>query len=795
MKPGTHIATGMLAKVFDAAVAAMLAASLVLPASPAAVAQASPPRRVKASRPMVPRIAPPQPSAEPLGIIAKPKRGVSLKSAVAAAGRKGQTIARGRAVSLDIPEGETVEEEIDDLMDTGKFEYVEPDYELFPLSYTSYPNDPAFNDMEAQTTSDGIFSPARSWHLRGPGSPGFSELWPKLEMNGALYQARADGEDFPIAVIDTGYWLDQEDRGNIVGKFDFCETYSTSGVRTTDDDVTPATPNGELVPDASTSHGTHVAGLIASRGNNGIGTIGAAYDPTVYVYKIQGVRADGTYEGQAVMPGSALVDAIYRATDDGAKVISMSVGMFNQTEAAQEAIDYAHDHGVLLIAASGNYNVGTVTYPAAYDHVMAVGAYTLPNGDMSPPARWVSSTRPGSGSSFGPGLDIMAPGVAVYGPLTPGKDYSGEGTDRGYWFMTGTSMATPLVSAAASMIWRFAPFLSADEVEGILKATADDMDSAGYDQYTGWGKLDALGAYDYLKTNYPALRTPELSGVVQGELRQSSDLSLSWSACPGQSVTYDVRGDWLEESLYSGPDTGVFLTNIPDGERTVTVMPKSPANWSDTSTVASVGFRVSTGRIPVIVLDATSSVTAVHYGDSVNLSGVLTSDGFPVRWTPIHLERSTDGGGTWSSLADPVTGSTGAWAYTHKPGRNTVYRASYEGTSQLLTVKQYPYVGTPTMSTTRPYRGRSYTVYGSLKPRFTSGSYPVYVRFYRKSSSTGKYVWRRTYSGKAYDYSSYSRYKTTYRFPDKGWWKIETTSKGTSAFSPVKSSARYVYVR
>lgn len=126
--------------------------------------------------------------------------------------------------------------------------------------------------------------------------------------------------------------------------------------------------------------------------------------------------------------------------------------------------------GVLLVAASGNDN-GPVGYPAGFAEFMAVGATD-------------SADNRASFSNYGSQLEIAAPGVSIQSTY-PGNSYRS---------LSGTSMATPHVSAVAALVKSANPSLTADQIRQILKDTAIDLGSAGWDQFFGYGLVDAEAA-------------------------------------------------------------------------------------------------------------------------------------------------------------------------------------------------------------------------------------------------------------------------------------------------------------
>lgn len=167
-------------------------------------------------------------------------------------------------------------------------------------------------------------------------------------------------------------------------------------------------------------HGTHVAGIIAAKADNNIGVAGAAPNARLLNIKIA--------EDNGIVWAANLAQGIVWAVDHGAHVINMSLAISQKTDALEQAVKYACNHGVVLVAAAGNFTK-SITYPAAFPEVIAVAAL---NQDDSV---W-------SESDDGSFVSAFAPGVDIYSTL-PHNNY-------GYY--SGSSMATAHVSAVAALV-------------------------------------------------------------------------------------------------------------------------------------------------------------------------------------------------------------------------------------------------------------------------------------------------------------------------------------------------------
>lgn len=251
-------------------------------------------------------------------------------------------------------------------------------------------------------------------------------------------------KDIVVAVVDTGVQSDHPDlRGRLV-----------EGTNIVD----PSKP-----PEDDVGHGTHVAGIIAAGVNNNEGVAGMTWYTKIMPVKVLDSSGSGsTY---------SVAQGVIWAVDHGAHIINMSLGNYAEASFLHDALKYAYDRGVVLIAASGNDNTDRPGYPAAYPEVFAVAA-TDPNGVKA------------DYSNFGDYIDVAAPGTSI--PSTyPGSRYAA---------LSGTSMASPHVAALASLVKAVNPQLGTEEIMDLLRKTAKDLGPAGKDPNFGHGEIDVRSA-------------------------------------------------------------------------------------------------------------------------------------------------------------------------------------------------------------------------------------------------------------------------------------------------------------
>ncbi|MED4955131.1 S8 family peptidase [Paenibacillus macerans] len=221
--------------------------------------------------------------------------------------------------------------------------------------------------------------------------------------------------------------------------------------------------NPDKAPTDDVGHGTHVAGIISANVNNGEGIAGMMWGGKILPVKALDKSGSGTTYSVA--------QGIIWATDHGAKVINMSLGNYADAQFLHEAIKYAYNHDVVLIAATGNDNTERPGYPAAYPEVLSVSATDF-------------NLKKASFSNYGDYIDVMAPGESIASTYP----------DNQYAALSGTSMASPHVAALAALIRSINPDLKNTEVMDIIRKNVIDLGDAGRDKYYGYGQIDVYSA-------------------------------------------------------------------------------------------------------------------------------------------------------------------------------------------------------------------------------------------------------------------------------------------------------------
>ena len=195
-------------------------------------------------------------------------------------------------------------------------------------------------------------------------------------------------------------------------------------------------------------HGTHVAGIAAAATDNGIGIAGLGFNSRIANVKVMSDIGSGSISGVA--------NGIIWATDNGAKVISMSLGAPGANSSTwRDAVNYAWGKGAVIVAAAGNDATDEQFYPAVYPNVIAVASTDITE-QLSPY------------SNYGDWVDIAAPGGPIWSTVP----------NNGYNYKSGTSMATPHVAGLAGLLFAVAKDTNGngfvnDEVRKCIETTAD----------------------------------------------------------------------------------------------------------------------------------------------------------------------------------------------------------------------------------------------------------------------------------------------------------------------------------
>jgi subtilisin family serine protease len=277
-------------------------------------------------------------------------------------------------------------------------------------------------------------------------------------------------------------------------------------------------------------HGTAVAGVAVAQGNDDQGMAGVAWNVKIMPVKIA--------DDQGRSDDSILAEGLYWAVDHGADVINISFAGDQVTATEADAIRYAVQRGVTLVAAAGNSYSSFVYYPAALPGVIAVGATTRIPADSR-----------ASFSAVGSEMDLTAPGTEIF-------SHNLGTSSWGSW--QGTSFSSPLVAGVAALVRSSEPALTGAQVADVLTGSAEDLGAAGWDREFGWGLVDAYAALE-----------------KAGEVAQSTTTTTSSTTTTTAPPTTTT--------------TSTTSTTVSDSTTTTTVPPVT-AHFDDVSPESSAYF-------------------------------------------------------------------------------------------------------------------------------------------------------------------------------------------------------------
>lgn len=319
-------------------------------------------------------------------------------------------------------------------------------------------------ELESVEENQAIYT--QGYMTKKPNDPFYVKQW-NMDLIGIPNSLNmSTGRGTVVAILDTGVaYEDNKERGQ-AGVQDLQNKIIVPGYNTVDDI--------EEVWDGH-GHGTHVAGTVAQDTNNKYGVIGVAPNSSIMPIKVLSDSGRGST--------ASVADGIVWSAKNGAHVINMSLGGGGYSEIAQEAVNTAHEENVTIVAAAGNSGNRKPSYPAAYDHVIAVSSVDM-NADPAPYTQ------------YGPFVDLAAPGGDTGqegGGVTQETVHSSIPNKTMFAEWQGTSMATPHVAGVASLIREWG-VTNPDRIEEILKHTADASKMSDDDGNAIHSKQEKYGA-------------------------------------------------------------------------------------------------------------------------------------------------------------------------------------------------------------------------------------------------------------------------------------------------------------
>ncbi len=316
--------------------------------------------------------------------------------------------------------------------------------------------------------------------------------------------------------------------------------------------------NNDTDPLDDHGHGTLIAGIIGASTNNSYGMSGIVWDCEIMPIKVWNTDGSG-------LTVDIVLEALVYATDNGADVISMSLGGYDEHFTQEEfvqmlaTVNYSYNQGCIIVAGAGNEDTSNPMYPAALPNVLGVAGTDHKDRRMEAPGLncW---------SNYGDWVDVAAPGEYIF---TTSPTYDCWYTQHGYPYnwcnCTGTSFATPHVSGLVALLISKNPTYSQDKIMSIVKDNVDPYDST-YDLGTG-----RINAYKALTEFNVAPNTPETpSGKKKGKPGKEYSFTTSTTDPDGDIVAYmwdwgdGNRSEWLDnnEASYTWEQKGNYIIKV-----------------------------------------------------------------------------------------------------------------------------------------------------------------------------------------------------------------------------------------
>jgi len=392
-----------------------------------------------------------------------------------------------------------------------------------------------------------------------PNDPNYSGQWhlPMIQ-SPAAWSITSGAPNVTIAILDTGVDPTHPDLvSKLVPGWNFYDNNSDSS------DV-----NG---------HGTAVAGAAAASSNNGLGVASVAWGCNIMPIRISDPNGDGTL--------SAMASGLTWAADHGARVANISYQV-SDSLTVKSAAQYFQSKGGVVTISSGND--GSFDSTADNPYVLTVGA-TYTDDTV---AAW---------STKGNNLDLAAPGSLIQTTNLGG----------GYGTWSGTSFSAPIVAGVAALVMSANPNLSASQVQTVLKQSADDLGTAGWDTSYGSGRVNAARAVDLAITTNTSDTTPPTVSIT--------------SPANGQVITNTVN-----VQATAADDSGVTSVTLSIDQNAIGTVTAAPYSFSWDTTTVSDGVHVVT----VTAADAAGNTASA----SLNVT-IRNAVGMPV----INIVSPRDG--------------------------------------------------------------------------------------------------------------------------------------------------------
>lgn len=491
-------------------------------------------------------------------------------------------------------------------------------------------------------------------------------------------QKRSNG--VKVAIFDSGIDFNHPDLGpnlDAVNSWDFVGNDNN--------------PNPD---NAQEKHGTHIAGIVGAVTNNNYGVASLSYGVSILCGRVLDANGKGLT--------SNLVAALMWAANGNYHVINMSLGGEEYSQSFNDACQYAVAHDCVVVAAVGNDNTNTLMYPAAYPNVFGVASTT--------------STDSRSGfSNYGSYVDVCAPGSSIYSTVP----FSGFG------YLSGTSMAAPLVTSLFALLKAANPTFTRADLEYRVRTTTDNIDyrNPSYVGQLGAGRINAISALyggSYCLSNLGAYNASDLLGlgnitfngtVQNGSNSASKDGKYSYhpTATP---TALNLGTNTFETVQFRGSYTnivvGIWIDSNNNGlfDSSEKVYQGSPNSATSTAFNVPCNTPVGRYRLRIRMTDSQANIDACSFysmGDTkdyivdvqasnpIAMSASSNQSGPVCAGTNVTLNFSGCTGGTmrWQDNASNVS------PRVVTPTQTTVYKAECTKGGCVVDTKSIPVIIPP----------------------------------------------------------------------------------------------------
>ncbi|WP_332878059.1 S8 family peptidase [Massilia sp. S19_KUP03_FR1] len=442
--------------------------------------------------------------------------------------------------------------------------------------------------------------------LATPTDPRYAEQWDLFESGGGLRISGAwdlaTGAGINVAVIDTGYRPHADLAGQVLPGYDFIASSTVAGDgngrdsdATDPGDWAAASQCGAGMPAADQSsswHGTHVAGTIAAKANNGIGVAGVAYNAKIVPVRVLGKCGGYTSDiADGIIWSSGGLLFGVTMNPNKARVLNLSLGGGGSCAATmQTAINGARSRGAVVVVAAGNAAMDASNFtPANCAGVITVAA----------------TNRSGARASYsnvGSIVDVAAPGGdASAGILSTLNGGTRAPAGDAYASYSGTSMAAPHVAGVVALMLSKNPALTPDQVDVVLKSSARAFPAAC--SGCGAGIVDATAALSASATIAPV--------TLLAELEPNDTIAAANPVA--------VSGTIVNGALGSGTDADYFRIAVPAGKQlgaTMTPGPSAPdydLYLYDSAGALRSSSENGSGAVESVMVRNSGSAAAIYY--------------------------------------------------------------------------------------------------------------------------------------------------------------------------------------